>query len=204
MTDYDFIEIGTSNFDTLIENASDSTVGLSVEPLGRFFFPQLPTKPNVRTESCAISDRSGEMDMFFVEPRHIIKHQLPHWVIGCNSLGHPHPTVVQLLTDWNLPMDLIRTEKVPVRTYEQLMRAHDVRSVKYLKIDTEGHDVTVLRSMLQHCDVNPLALPEKIQFESNSLTATHETNAIVDELEKRGYHVISTQDQNTVLVRGKQ
>jgi hypothetical protein len=31
---YDFIEIGTSNFDTLIEAADDTTVGLSIEPVG--------------------------------------------------------------------------------------------------------------------------------------------------------------------------
>ena len=30
---YDFIEIGTSDFDTLIETSNDNTVGISIEPI---------------------------------------------------------------------------------------------------------------------------------------------------------------------------
>ena len=34
--DYDFIEIGTSDFQTLIEEASDEAIGLSVEPISYY------------------------------------------------------------------------------------------------------------------------------------------------------------------------
>ena len=30
---YDFIEIGTSDFDTLIETSNNDTVGISIEPI---------------------------------------------------------------------------------------------------------------------------------------------------------------------------
>jgi len=30
---YDFVEIGTSDFDTLIEQATDTTRGISIEPV---------------------------------------------------------------------------------------------------------------------------------------------------------------------------
>ena len=33
MKHYDFIEIGTSDFDTLIESSDDNVVGLSIEPI---------------------------------------------------------------------------------------------------------------------------------------------------------------------------
>ena len=44
---YDFIEIGTSNFDTLIEAADDTTVGISIEPIG-YYLDQLPDRARVK------------------------------------------------------------------------------------------------------------------------------------------------------------
>ena len=44
--DYDFIEIGTSDFQTLIEEASDEAIGLSVEPIS-YYLNKLPNPKNV-------------------------------------------------------------------------------------------------------------------------------------------------------------
>ena len=33
---YDFIEVGTSDFHTLIEQADENTVGLSIEPINSY------------------------------------------------------------------------------------------------------------------------------------------------------------------------
>ena len=44
---YDFIEIGTSDFDTLIQKCSDDSVGLSIEPL-KSHLDRLLNKPNVK------------------------------------------------------------------------------------------------------------------------------------------------------------
>lgn len=41
--DLDFIEIGTSNFDTLIQTCSDDAFGISIEPLN-FYLNDLPNK----------------------------------------------------------------------------------------------------------------------------------------------------------------
>ena len=35
-----------------------------------------------------------------------------------------------------------------------------------LLVDTEGHDTSILRSMLAHCEGKPDELPEVIQFET--------------------------------------
>ena len=43
---YDFIEVGTSDFHTLIQECSDESVGLSVEPISKYL-DRLPNKPNV-------------------------------------------------------------------------------------------------------------------------------------------------------------
>ena len=51
--EYDFVEIGTSDFDTLIQ-ASDGTLrGLSVEPI-KFYLDNLPDKVLVTKVNCAI------------------------------------------------------------------------------------------------------------------------------------------------------
>jgi hypothetical protein len=44
---YDFIEIGTSDFDTLIETSDDKTVGLSIEPI-KYYLDRLPERKNVK------------------------------------------------------------------------------------------------------------------------------------------------------------
>jgi hypothetical protein len=45
--DYDFIEIGTSNFDTLLQEADDNVKGISVDAVG-YYINQLPDRSNVK------------------------------------------------------------------------------------------------------------------------------------------------------------
>ena len=40
---FDFVEIGTSDFDTLIAAADQNTIGLSIEPI-REYLDRLPSK----------------------------------------------------------------------------------------------------------------------------------------------------------------
>ena len=55
----DFVEVGTCDFDTLIEKATDSTFGLSIEGI-KSFLDKLPNKPNIKKINCIISDCCGE------------------------------------------------------------------------------------------------------------------------------------------------
>jgi len=48
---YDFVEIGTSDFDTLIETATDATRGLSIEPV-RYYLDRLPERAGVKKLLC--------------------------------------------------------------------------------------------------------------------------------------------------------
>ena len=48
---YDFIEIGTSDFDTLIETSNDDTVGISIEPIN-YYINRLPNKKNIVKYTC--------------------------------------------------------------------------------------------------------------------------------------------------------
>ena len=74
MQDLDFIEIGTSNFDTLLEKCSENEYGISVEPL-KNYLDDLPEKRNVKKINCAVTH--GKMtdfiDMYYI-PKNKIKN----------------------------------------------------------------------------------------------------------------------------------
>ena len=63
----DFVEIGTSDFDTLIEKADSSTVGISIEPVQEYF-SRLPEREKVLKINAAISNFDGESTICFVSP----------------------------------------------------------------------------------------------------------------------------------------
>lgn len=168
--DCDFIEIGTSNFDTEIGSCPDSSVGISVEPLENYL-EDLPNKPNVIKYPAAISSKPGELDLYYVPPDVVDKYFNEDGLKGCNSLGAPHPTAQRIMKERGLE-SMIKTKKVPVITFGDLLEKFNVKSIKYLKIDTEGHDCIILQSMLDHYKANRIQKdsplwPNQIKFESN-------------------------------------
>lgn len=55
MPRYDFIEIGTADFDTLIETADNTVRGLTIEPLN-YYLKRLPCRKNIIKINAAISN----------------------------------------------------------------------------------------------------------------------------------------------------
>ena len=62
----DWMEIGTNNFDTLLQTAMDGSVGVSVEAM-RFYLDQLPSKEGVTKVNAAVVDVVSTS-----KPRHVI------------------------------------------------------------------------------------------------------------------------------------
>lgn len=180
---YDFIEIGTSHFDTLLQdfvtssatnNAAAPVRGLSVDPI-QYYLDCLPNVPGVTKVRAAVSDRDGSCDVHYIPEAAVDAHGLPWWLKGCNSINCPHPQHVQQGL-----LDLVQVQTVPMISCARLFREHHVRSVHFLKIDTEGHDCVILRSL--HAYLLPLAAeyrPGKIQFESNGLVPTAEVEQVI-------------------------
>ncbi|CAJ1430109.1 unnamed protein product [Effrenium voratum] len=80
---------------------------------------------------------------------------------------------------------------VPIITWTQLAAQVGFKGCEVLILDTEGFDVEILRSMMQHCERRPQELPWLIQFESNGLCNARagydcETE-IMEELERVHY-----------------
>ena len=70
--EYDFIEIGSSNFDTEIEKADDNTVGLSYEPL-KMYLDDLPEKLKCKKINKAVSNKNDKLTIFYIKPENIKK-----------------------------------------------------------------------------------------------------------------------------------
>ena len=188
--DLDFIEIGTSDFDTLIQTSNNIMCGISIDPI-QMYLDNLPNKDNVIKLNCAISDISGSATVFYIKPSDIVKYSLPNWVRGCNSINHPHPTVVNLLKKQNIVYEsVVSTKIIPVMTLCDVYQKYNVTSVKYLKIDTEGHDCNILDKFYEDILKYNLRLPLKILFESNVLTSQHNVKNTIHKYKSIGYIVI--------------
>ncbi len=193
---YDFVEIGTCDFDTQVHKACGNIRGISVEPL-KYYFDRLPVKKGCVKENLAVSNTRGTMNISYVSKTDIMSHNLPLWVSGCNCIGKSHPTVEKLLDERGLK-HLIKTTPVKVITYEDLMKMYNVDGVNFLKIDTEGHDPVILESMMEYCDKYPECYPVQIKFETNGLNDKQKEKSVLDELNKKGYVIVS-QGADTVL-----
>jgi FkbM family methyltransferase len=187
---FNFVEIGTSDFDTCIQTATDTDVGLSVEPI-LFYLEHLPNKPHVIKANLAVSDHDGQGTMSFVSPQ-VIKdiesqtHNSWIWLKGTNSLDRKHPSVNRL----KLPSQSITVEVV---SFPTLCSRYHIESIDYLKIDTEGHEYPIITSYIDHCKKMGKMIAHKIQFETEpTLTPQAQINDMTMKLQQCGYHVVST------------
>jgi glycosyltransferase involved in cell wall biosynthesis len=177
--DYDFIEIGTSDFETEIQNAGLKR-GISIEPVKRYL-DALPNPPYVTKIHGAVSNVSGTIDVYSISPEDIQKHNLPDWIRGCNTVNAPHMCVAG-----KVPDEIIIKDRVPVYTFNDTINMCHVKSCKYLKIDTEGHDVIILNSYLD-CVSKGFPLIPKIMFEDNGGCKKEDVEAVLEKLKGYGY-----------------
>jgi hypothetical protein len=192
---YDFIEIGTSNFDTLIEAADDTTVGLSIEPIS-YYLDQLPNRANVKKLDIAVArnNKFGFMDVYYVPERVIRARGLPDWLRGCNSVGDYHPKHIELSV-----RDLVQIDTVELIPIGELFNCYNVTELGYLKIDTEGADCEIMRHLSEFLKTEPTTrYPKKILFETNELADQDEVEIVKAEFVSLGYCVTKS-GYDTVL-----
>jgi hypothetical protein len=192
---YDFVEIGTSDFDTLIETATDSTVGLSIEPV-KHYLDRLPHRLGVRKIWSAISaDNVKAMLQVYYVPESVIKEKgLPDWLRGCNSVGDYH------LQHRKLGIEhLVETNHVPCWPIGELFEHEQVTELDLLKLDTEGQDCAILLHLAAWLTNQPAtARPRKIIFESNELANPDQVTAVINQYIMLGYS-LQISDYDTVL-----
>lgn len=192
---YDFVEIGTSNFDTLIETATDTTRGISIEPI-QSYLDALPNPPGVLKVKCAVSrtNTSETLEVYYV-PEHLVReHNLPDWLRGCNSVGDYHLQHHVLDVKHLVVRDQV--ESVPIG---QLFDRYDIAQLDYLKIDTEGSDCDIMLHLWEYLKTKSTSqYPRRILFESNELAAPARVQLVISKFLELGYRLVRS-DYDTVL-----
>ncbi len=183
---YDFIEIGTSDFETEIQECSEDSVGLSIEPIS-YYLQKLPNKKNVTKINCAVSNYDGKIKIFYISEENIKKHNYPDFLRGCNSVEKVHPVLKGSFFNINVPDELITCEEVEVKTLKTIFKNYFVESINHLKLDTEGHDCTILDSYYDLCVENHNLFANKISFENNELTNQQHLATIIEKFKSFNY-----------------
>ena len=195
---YDFIEIGTSGFDTLLEKALNHHVGLSIEPL-KHLQDVLPNRDHVQKISCAIGDTSGWRDIYYL-PNYFLEHNgislidfsEAQFLYGIGRVGEMSPNVFGRIGSSGWIMHYLLHAKrqiIRMKTVPQICKEYGVADVTLMKLDCEGFDYKIMNSALDYFIENAIKLPVFIEFENNS--NYHAAGLLVDRLIELGYIVYS-------------
>ncbi len=207
------MEVGTCFFHTLIEQAGETTKGISIEPIKKYQ-DMLPDKPNViKVNAALVSEEDfgdGSIDIYCVHDDIIREHQLGAWLAGCNSVNKPHDFHLKYYPDpeeWHSTKDksklkynivnifdkgLVSVEKVKCITFKNLVDQCEIDYIKYLKVDVEGYDCKIVNSVLDYFSSYEKC-PDKILFESNTHSSKKEIIDLMKRLRKLGYDLINTE-----------
>lgn len=198
MIDLDFIEIGSCDHDTLLDIVDHNAFGILVEPI-KIYLDRLPNFPNVIKLNVAVAtdDTDGLVDIYYVPPEIIESDPQYHLTLkGCNSIGEIHPEHI----NWGL-QDKVKTIKVKKMPLYKILEEYNVRRIKHLKVDIEGGDSQLLLNLFKYLKGKTEEYyPDKITFESNSLTPHEIVTSVIDTYSKLGYK-LQQRDFNTVLLR---
>lgn len=198
---YDFVEIGTSDFDTLIQEANDTDIGLSIEPI-KAYLDRLPNKQNV-TKVCAAVSPAGSnenIDIHYIPPEVIEKNGHHPWLKGCNKIGEIHPLILNPIVKQS-----VVSESVKQITINELYKQYNIHQINLLKIDTEGYDCDILQQWLLFLkDKDQSYYPKRIMFETNIFTNVHYVYQTIEDFMDIGYKIESfkydNKDGSTVLI----
>jgi len=183
---YNFVEIGTCHFETLIESADDNTIGLSIEPL-KYYLDMLPNRTNVKKLNCAVSrnNQHEQLEIYYIPQSVIVANKLPDWFQGCNSVGNYHP----LHQQHNIT-HLVLREWVTCVPIGYLFEQHQITELDYLKIDTEGSDSDILLHFFEYLKNKDVSsYPKRIKFESNEHSAPEKIQMVKSRFVVLGYRV---------------
>jgi len=187
---FNYVDIGTCDFDTHLTNLQSNENILLVEPLF-YYLKNLPDLSNAIKCPFAISDYVGYDYIYHISEQVAMSYGLPVWVRGCNSFGRPHPT---LLTQF----PYVQQEKiwVPVITLEKLFDIYSVTEIDNIKIDIEGNDHIILKQLLPIVDKLNIKTVEFEYIESFGNTK------ILDELIKEfNFFNLVINGDNRILLR---
>ena len=127
---YDFIEIGTSFFNTRGLNALPDEKGIIVEPV-KPALDKIPTKPNVKKLHLAVAYKTGTCSIRYIKPA--FWDSFPRWILGCVSVDSLHPRLIELKKAGKLVDEQIQEDVVRCITLSELFDIYNVTKIGELK-----------------------------------------------------------------------
>lgn len=195
----DFIEIGTSFFETMSHSAKNHTTGISIEPI-KIYQDSLLIRPNIKKISAAVSVVSTWADVYYFPPDFLLSlsnnSMAYKGFFGMGCLNKIHPMIIMSYpTPTNVykksQLFSMRRDVVPIKTIQQVYEENDLHMVGILKTDCESHDVHIINSALDFYDKSKIPSPCIIEFEAievGDTTVSSIFNLIV-RLQQTGYRV---------------
>ena len=211
---YDFIEIGSCDFETLLQSCKEGEKGITIEPI-RKYLDNLPDKHNVKKICAAmVGEFTEDINVYFVDEDEYGNdlvynpgEKLPRYLKGCNSVAKPHDYHLACPEDllvaqrhgrdyadkmktYNLlDAGFVKVESCRCITFSDLVRDHNITYVSKIKLDTEGQDCILLSSILDFYEKSKMNYPNVIQFETNMHNDPTGVDLMCERLAKLDYKI---------------
>jgi len=176
-----FLEIGTSNFDTLIPLIDNGWQGYCVEPVAEYVHDLLQLNQNVVLSNCAISSYDGMLKMY----QSVSDNEL--WVRG---VSHAVEQQGEKLLEYDVNSHLIKnTIDVPCYTLSSYIKRMGITYIDYLKVDVEGHENDIFDAY--DWSIKPTFIKvEHEHIDANKLTKTFEDQGYIVYTEARDLYAV--------------
>jgi len=143
---YDYVDIGTCDFEVADGVFSPDKNYLLVEPMAEYL-DRLPSGNHVKKENSACSNACGSLEIFYVPEAVILENNLPLWMKGCSKVNEPHKVVLSYLMSCGIDQSVIKSKTINVISFNKLVEKYNIEHITNLKIDTEAHDHIILNEV---------------------------------------------------------
>lgn len=174
-----FVEVGSSNFETCLKLAENGWAGIVCEPHPELYneVRELYSPFNfVRVQNCAISVATRKM-MF--APTNV----KTGWKAGISHLVDEVHTGTRLSS---IPENQeFYDDPIEVQSFSlsDFIKFHNIHTIDYLKLDTEGHEWDILNAYdwyvkptmikLEHWHINDIAMKERLEEHGYIVNTEH-------------------------------
>lgn len=138
-----FIEVGSCNFDTCEKLIKNGWNGIVIEPI-KYYFDSLPKYDNIFYENIAIDSCKRYVDIEYIDPKIINNNN--KWLSGISSINKESGPL-NLSQNKDKFKGIKKKYIVKTDTLNNICNKYNIKHVDLLKIDTEGHDFIVLKSI---------------------------------------------------------